>query len=153
MVQIFRKLLCPIDFSPHSLAALEMGMNVARQNDATLYLLSVVPIIPDAGLMTPVPVEPAPGLDEISRAHLEKLARSAIGSLVSYQTMVVAGDPATRILEVANGLGTDLVVMGTHGRTGVKRLVLGSVAEHVVRESRVPVLTVHRGAEAAKAAA
>jgi nucleotide-binding universal stress UspA family protein len=153
MVQMFRKILCPIDFGSHSLAALEMALNLARQNGATLYLLSVVPMIPDNGLMTPVPVEPAPGLEQISRAHLDKLARATIGAIVPYETLVVVGDPGIRVLEAAKSSGADLIVMGTHGRTGVKRLVLGSVAERVVRESSVPVLTVHGGGEAVKAAA
>jgi nucleotide-binding universal stress UspA family protein len=153
MVQMFRKILCPIDFGPHSLAALEMALNLARQNGATLYLLSVVPIVRDTGLMTPVAVEPSPGLEQISRAHLNKLARETIGATVPYETIVIVGDPGTKVLEVAAGTGVDLIVMGTHGRTGVKRLVLGSVAERVVRESPVPVLTVHASAEAVKAAA
>ncbi len=153
MIQVFRKILCPIDFGPHSLAALEMGLNLARQNDATLYLLSVVPIVPDTGLMTPVAVEPSPGLEDISRAHLNKLARETVGAIAPYETIVVVGDPGTRVLDVAAEVGADLIVMGTHGRTGVKRLVLGSVAERVVRESPVPVLTVHAAAEAIKAAA
>ena len=67
-----------------------------------------------------------------------------------YETLVISGDPAERVLETARGLAADLIVMGTHGRKGLSRLVLGSVAERVVRESPVPVLTVRATAAARK---
>jgi len=65
---------------------------------------------------------------------------------------VISGDPAERVLETARGLEADLIVMGTHGRRGLSHLVLGSVAERVVRESLVPVLTTHTTARIRKAA-
>jgi nucleotide-binding universal stress UspA family protein len=62
---------------------------------------------------------------------------------VRYETLVTRGDPAEQVLNAARSLEADLIVMGTHGRKGLSHLVLGSVAERVVRESPVPVLTAH----------
>ncbi len=68
------------------------------------------------------------------------------------ETLVTSGDPAEQVLETARDLDADLIVMGTHGRKGLSHLVLGSVAERVVRESPIPVLTAHSTARVRKAA-
>ena len=65
-----------------------------------------------------------------------------------HEMLVISGDPAEQVLNTARGLDADLIVMGTHGRKGLSHLVLGSVAERVVRESSVPVLTAHSTAHA-----
>jgi nucleotide-binding universal stress UspA family protein len=143
MTQLFRKILCPIDFSEHSLTALGMALDLAQQNDATLYLLNVAPVPAGAAGFQPVPMDSYPYLEKDSTEQLMKLARERIPGTVPYETLVISGDPALRILETAHGLGADLIVMGTHGRKLLSHLVLGSVAERVVRESSVPVLTAH----------
>jgi universal stress protein A len=152
MIQIFRKILCPIDFAEHSSAALDVALKLAQQNDAALYLLSVAAIPAGAAGFQPVPMDPYPSLEKDQREQLIKLARERIPSSVRYETLVISGDPAERVLDAARDLGVDLIVMGTHGRRGLSHLVLGSVAARVVRESPIPVLTTHSTARVRKAA-
>jgi universal stress protein A len=151
MIQLFRKILCPIDFSEHSLAALDVALKVAQQNDAALCLLNVVILPAGAAGFQPVPMEPYPGLEKERQDELVKLARERIPAAVRYETLVVNGDPADTVLRTARDVDADLIVMGTHGRKGLSRLVLGSVAEQVVRESPTPVLTAHSTARVRKA--
>ena len=80
--------------------------------------------------------------EQVVERELETLAKSALDELVAYKTTVVEGHPTVRILERAKQLSTGLIVMGSHGRAGVARLRLGSVAEDVVRSSSCPVLIV-----------
>jgi nucleotide-binding universal stress UspA family protein len=148
MSQLFRKILCPIDFSEHSLVALDVALKMARQNDAALYLLNVAPTPAGAAGFQPVPMDPYPQVEKDRLEQLAKLARERIPAAVRYETLVVSGDPAERVLNAAHELDADLIVMGTHGRKGLSHLVLGSVAERVVRESPVPVLTAHSSARA-----
>ena len=79
---------------------------------------------------------------------MEKLAQEHVPAGVRYETLVLSGDPAERVLDAACDLDADLIVMGTHGRKRLEHLVLGSVAEQVVRESPAPVLTAHSTARA-----
>jgi universal stress protein A len=152
MIQLFRKILCPIDFSEHSLAALDVALKVALQNDAGLYLLNVAPVQAGAVGLQPVPMDPYPFLEKDRQEQLAKLGRDRLPAAVRYETLVVSGDPAEQVLNTARRLGADLIVMGTHGRRLLSHLVLGSVAERVVRESAIPVLTAHAATRAQKAA-
>ncbi|MDO8432617.1 MAG: universal stress protein [Candidatus Binatus sp.] len=152
MTQLFRKILCPIDFAEHSLAALEVALQLAQQNDAALHLLSIAPTPAGAAGFQPVPMEPYPYVEKDMRQQLDNLARERIPPTTRCETHVVSGDPAERVLAAARDLGVDLIVMGTHGRKGLSHLVLGSVAERVVRESPVPVLTTHSTARVRKIA-
>ncbi len=152
MIQLFRKVLCPIDFSEHSLAALDVALRVVEQNDAKLYLLNVAPVPAGAAGFQPVPLDRYPYVEKDRQQQLAKLGREKVPGLVRYETLVVSGDPAEQILDAARSIEADLIVMGTHGRKGLGHLVLGSVAERVVRESPTPVLTAHSKANARKAA-
>ncbi len=152
MIQIFRKVLCPIDFSQHSLAALDVALKVVQQNEAMLFLPSVAPTPAGAAGFQPVPLDPYPYLEKDRQEELAKLAQERIPAAIRYETLVISGDPAEQVLNKARGLDVDLIVMGTHGRRALSRLVLGSVAERVVRESPTPVLTVHSSARVQTAA-
>src|SRR5271167_4407815 len=143
MIQLFRKILCPIDFSDHSMAALDVALKVTQQNEAKLYLLNVAPVPAGAAGFQPVPLDAYPFHEKDRQEELTKLGRERIPAAVRYETLVSSGDPAEQVLNIARGLDIDLIVMGTHGRKGLGHLVLGSVAERVVRESPVPVLTAH----------
>jgi universal stress protein A len=150
MVQLFRKVLCPIDFSDQSVAVLNFALKVTQQNDAKLYLLNVAPMPAGAAGFQPVPMDAYPFHEEDRKQELAELARERIPAAVRCETLVISGDPAARVLETARGLAADLIVMGTYGHRGLSRLILGSVAERVVRESPVPVLTVHATAPVRK---
>lgn len=143
MANIFSKILCPIDFERDSMDALELACALAKQNSATVCLLTVIAVPAMAATaLPPVPIFPDPEYEAETRRRLETLARNKLAG-VPYEVFVASGHAAPEILNLAAERSIDLIVMGTHGRTGVKHLLLGSVAERVVRESPVPVLTIH----------
>ena len=136
-----KRILCCTDFSPPSLAAFEAGCTLAREGRATVTLLHVVdaPLFVPSGVMTAPP--PPPPEDE-KRAAWDKLkAMKPTVPSVKLEYRVELGDIAPAILAVAKEIAADLIVIGTHGRTGVRRLLMGSVAENIVRNAPCPVLT------------
>ena len=125
--------------------ALELACQLAKQNSATVYLLTVIGVPPAAATaLPPVPIalNPDPEFEAECLRRLEAIAREKLAG-VSHEIFVASGNAAPEILNLAAERDIDLIVMGTHGRTGVKHFLLGSVAERVVRESPVPVLTIH----------
>jgi nucleotide-binding universal stress UspA family protein len=148
MAAIFSRILCPIDFERDSMDALELTRELAKQNSATVCLLTVIgEPLAAATELPPVAVDPNPPFEAECRLRLEALAREKLAE-VPHEIFVASGNAAPRILNLATERHIDLIVMGTHGYKGVKRFLLGSVAERVVRESPVPVLTIHpKGAE------
>lgn len=139
MKKLFKNILCPVDFDDNSTALLELAGDLAEAPEAQIHLLHVVqpPVfVPEAGIALDVVPD-----EHSSRTKLEELAARHIGNKARYNVLAKTGDPAHVILGAINELGVDSVVMATHGRKGVTRLLLGSVAERVVRESPRPVLT------------
>lgn len=137
---MFRRILCPIDFDPNSSNALDVACKLARQNDGTLYVLQVVPV-PAVAVGQPLAIEPIEGAQRETRIRLERVIGERLRPGTD-QILVVNGDPAGEILRVADEIKPDLIVMATHGRTGLSHFFLGSVAERVVREATCPVLTI-----------
>ncbi|HEU4384306.1 MAG TPA: universal stress protein [Anaeromyxobacteraceae bacterium] len=137
------KICCPIDFSETSRVALEEAAELSRRYEGELALLHVFePPAATADLM----VSPPDVLDQTAKELERKLDlwRSEAerrGARV-VRTLVVTGAAATEVVRFARDGGYDLVVMGTHGRRGLRHLVLGSVAERVVREAPCAVLVV-----------
>jgi universal stress protein A len=139
MSKTFNRILCPIGFDRNSVAALKFAHELADTDKSMLLLLHVV----SAPMMEPVMLEPNPVVSEgIAERELEKLVQQHLPSNTSYRIMTRRGDPASVIVTVAEELDVDLIVMPTHGHKGVERMILGSVAERVVREARWPVLTI-----------
>lgn len=139
-----RKILIPIDFSEASRRAMRYGLEFARDlgAEATLLHAYALPnaVLPDGSVILADAQLLASVVDEVDRLMRSALEEAALfDAPVSSQT--VQGDAAKEIVRVADEGGYDLIVMGTHGRTGVRRLVMGSVAEKVVRTSNVPVIT------------
>jgi nucleotide-binding universal stress UspA family protein len=135
-----KKILCPVDFDPESIAAMNFGWRLAQEYKAALTLLRVVrvPFEPSE-----VPVEPVmTEWEQNGRAQLLKIAAENLGAKVRFEMVVRRGDPASEILEVEKQLRPDLIVMAKHEQTGLSHLAFGSVAERTVRESTVPVLTI-----------
>ena len=126
-----RKILFPTDFSPASESAGRTAVDFARHFGARLHVLHVVPPVTDP--------TPAPG------TMVDVVAR--LGSGLPVVSEILSGPPARRIVAYAKRAEIDLIVMGTHGRTGVSHLLLGSVAEAVVRRAPCRVLTVPTGLE------
>jgi nucleotide-binding universal stress UspA family protein len=135
-----RRILVPVTWSEPSNSAFQVAASLACQHDAELVALCVVP---RATMM----YGPAPeSYLEHLRDDLRRLKPSDLKTRVCH--LLVEGDPATAIVEAAGENECDLIVMGTHGRTGLHRLLAGSVAEEVVRKAPCPVLTVKAQATA-----
>lgn len=135
-----KKILCPVEFDPDSIAALKFGWRLAQEYRAAVSLLRVVPVPFEP---SEVPIEPStPEWEQNARAQLAKVAAENLGAKARYKPVVRRGDPASAILEVEKELRPDLIVMASHEQSGLSHLVFGSVAERTVRESIVPVLTV-----------
>jgi universal stress protein A len=148
-VKDIRTILVPVDFSEASRAALSYARDLAQALGARLDLLHVweiPPYIPPEA-MVGVPGQTAQTLSRTAQAHAEQQMQvlateaRAAGALID-QTKLESGDPARTIVEVADSGGYDLIVIGTHGRTGLGHLLMGSVAEKVVRRASCPVLSV-----------
>ncbi len=134
-----RKILAPSDFSTHSGCAFRLARSLARDYGARLIVLHVVSppvVVYGEGAL---PLEP-PGFREQLRKQLVQMLAEEAGVEMDYR--LVDGDAATEILRAAEESKCDLIVMGTHGRTGLHRLLMGSVAEQVLRAASCPVLTV-----------
>lgn len=134
-----RRILVPVDFSGCSRKALEYGRSFARQFNAELVLLHVIDLPVSGGL----PMEPVlPDLEapETVAKDLATWAREAGGP--STKAVIRTGPAWAEIVEAADEGNVDLIVVGTHGRTGLAHLLLGSTAEKVMREAPCPVLVV-----------
>ncbi len=140
----YKRILCPVDLDGNSAAALKEGAILALSCAAKLCVLHVVQINPLVNQGIFEGADPA-GLyetqTELARSQVEQML-STIPPTVQRAVMIEIGEPGDVIIGVQSKLEADLIVMATHGRKGLKHLVLGSVAERVVRESGVPVLTV-----------
>jgi nucleotide-binding universal stress UspA family protein len=137
------RILFPTDFSHTGDAALAMATALARDTGATLIIVHVEepPIAYGGGEMYYGMPEPA--LEEIERMLREVKPQDPE---VKFEHRLISGDPSTAICRLAEEINADLIVMGTHGRTGLSRLLMGSVAEAVVRRAPCPVLTYkHKG--------
>ena len=148
----WKKICCAVDLSEPSWLATELAAELAKESHSQLSLVHVH-------------APPPPAASDVlvsSRAVLEDEEREAVERLeewrrdaerhahVPVRAVVRVGDPATEIVEYADEEGCDLVVVGTHGRGGIPRLVLGSVAERVVRHAHVPVLVARNHARLAR---
>jgi universal stress protein A len=140
MKKLFKKILCPIDFDENSYFALDLACDLAKDGDSTIYLLHVVSVAPvaDSGVL----VEPYAISEHDARAKLERVANEHLGGKVAYEIITRIGNPSALVNQAAAELGVDSIVIATHGRKGIARLLLGSVAEKVVREAPCPVLAV-----------
>lgn len=142
---VAKKILFSTDFSTSGDAALDWATSLARDTGARLLILHVQepPIVYGYGAAYYGVVNP--DLDQ-QREMLEKIVPK--DSSVAYEHHLVEGTPAEAIVRFADRQGVDLIVMGTHGRTGLSRALMGSVAEAVVRHASCPVLTFRQPEEA-----
>jgi nucleotide-binding universal stress UspA family protein len=139
-------ILCPVDFSEVSAHALEQATVVAGWYHAKITVLYVyTPALPTVSESFGVSM-PADKVEPAKIQRLQETARAFAGPAIEAKrevdVVVDIGHPAQQILARASALGADMIVMGTHGASGFERLMLGSVAEKVVRRAGCPVLTV-----------
>jgi nucleotide-binding universal stress UspA family protein len=140
-------ILHPTDFSPGSEYAFRLACSLARDHGARLIVLHVtsVPDLAYKGFGAPgSPLLTEQYLAKV-RQNLEKLQPP--GPQLPCERRLEEGDPASVIIRVAAKTGSNLIVMGTHGQTGLRHLLMGSAAEQVVRKAPCPVLTVGRSPE------
>ncbi|AUX10441.1 universal stress protein UspA [Halalkaliarchaeum desulfuricum] len=140
---MYSRILIPTDGSAEVERAVDHALDLAEAHGATVHALYVVNTASYAGL----PMETAwEGVDELLRSDAEEAVETvrerAEDRSIPVETSIVEGTPSRCIVREAEETGCDLIVMGTHGRGGIDRLLLGSVAEKVVRASSLPVLTV-----------
>lgn len=138
-----KKILVPMDFSDCARKALQYAIPFAKEHNATVTLLHIVPPIYTMGEFGGIEY---PQLQAEMQANghkaLAKLIADDIRDQVPSESLVRLGAPAHEIVETARKLESDLIILSTHGRTGLKHLLLGSVSEHVVRWAPCPVLIV-----------
>jgi universal stress protein A len=140
------RILCPVDFSPESDRAMHYAGELANQLNAELTLvhaLETVDYIVNQGLGY-IPTTFNDDREVWAQDRLDQLAHALSIHYSLPNTQILRGTVHSAISEAAGRLNADLVVMGTHGRTGVGHMLLGSVAEKVVRTCPVPVLTLRR---------
>lgn len=147
---MYRHILVPLDGSELAEVALPHAIAVAKPSNARVTLLQVVPSttartgLGEAGVF--LDAEFWRKLDESrvaeARAYLERVAERLTADGLQVDIVLRKGEPADTVIDVAKELEADLIVMATHGRTGLGRWVLGSVADRVVRASHLPVLLI-----------
>lgn len=140
-----KRILHPSDFSKASRAAFKKAIEMAKMMRATLDLLHVmapVPILGDGYISPKTYDQLLTSATESARRQMERLVKTARAAGVKATSAIVQGVPADSIVRAARAKHADLLVMGTHGRTGFSRFLLGSVASRVVATSPCPVLTV-----------
>ncbi len=138
-----RTFLVATDFSEHAERALAYAVELAAQLDGTIHLVHVVALpsvaVPEVGyangmMMESMTADAQKELDRIVALHRDRVSMAP--------PRLEIGDPRDVIDRVAGAISADLIVMGTHGRRGIRRVLLGSVAESVVRTAPCPVLTI-----------
>jgi nucleotide-binding universal stress UspA family protein len=140
-----KRILVPVDFSEASSAAAYYARSLARAFGASIDVIHVVgysSLASAADMYVPPPQEYLDELDRQARERLERVFTPEDRAVFDTRLLLRRGDPVDEILQYAGEEPIDLIVMGTHGRTGFAHVVLGSVAERVVRKAPCPVLTV-----------
>lgn len=144
----FKRILVPVDYSDNSRLALQYAARIAEEFDASLTIVHVWdrPTYVSDAVLVGHGSNQRP-LGELIRENAERdmqefLASAPLPATVKHETRLLSGDPASALLKHVGSESYDLIVVGTHGRTGFAHLLLGSVAEKLVRHSPIPVLTV-----------
>lgn len=140
----FRTLLVPVDFSRHSGRALGVAIELAREFGAEIHLLHAyeLPVGPALAYGIPLPQDLDEEMRDAAARRLEKALHRVEEAGLRGETHLVQSTPAEAIAQLARELPADLIVMGTRGLAGLKHVLLGSVAERVLRLAPCPVLTV-----------
>ena len=140
----FETVLVPIDFSPHSTKALKVAIGLAKTFSAKVHLLHAY-YLPVSITMLDAVVIPQEFWDSVRDASARKLEKSyqtVTGEGIQCESHLIAQAPSAAIVDKAEQIGADLIVMGTRGLSGLKHVLLGSVAERTVRAAPCPVMTV-----------
>ena len=140
-----KKILLPTDFSEGSVAVIPYVLSLAKKYDANIDILHVIHEFID---MTDFYVPHISydvmeeGMETAARENMQKFCSEHFEGKVDFKVHTRKGTPFLEIINAARELDTDLIVMGTHGRTGIDHILFGGTAEKVVRKSPVPVMTI-----------
>jgi universal stress protein A len=138
------KILVPIDFSDYSLKALDYAIEFAQAFNAELFLIYVIePMVYPADFsMGQIAIpEITDDINLKAESDLDNLIKEKIGEKIKAQKIIKTGRPFLEIIETASEIDADLIIIATHGLTGMEHLLFGSTAEKVVRKAPCPVLT------------
>jgi len=143
-VNRFSKILCAVDFDINCAPLIGLAHILCANSNAELHLLHVARV-PAADQDVPLPLPHDPWWEKQAREQLSGLASKVLNGSIAYELHVSSGVPERDIVHFADKLSADLIVIGTHGRTGISHLVLGSVAEEVIRKANCAVITLKSG--------
>ncbi|GJC31236.1 universal stress protein [Acinetobacter sp. KAM398] len=143
----YKHLLVPVDESPMSYAAAEQALSLAKDLNCPVTIMSVIAVDPFVGVdfykVAPAITDYFMQAEQNAQNRLAEIQQSFSREGISVDTKIIRGVAASEgIVQIANEIGADLIIMGSHGRTGVKKMMLGSVAQNVLTQSPVPVLVV-----------
>ncbi len=143
----YKHLLVPVDESPISYAAAEQALSLAKDLNCPVTIMSVIAVDPFVGVdfykVAPAITDYFMQAEQNAQNRLAEIQQSFSREGISVDTKIIRGVAASEgIVQIANEIGADLIIMGSHGRTGVKKMMLGSVAQNVLTQSPVPVLIV-----------
>ena len=143
----YKQILVPVDESPISYSAVEHALALAKSQDAHVTVVSVVAVDPFVGVdfyaIAPAITEYFMQAEKSAQLRLEDIKQSFIRDGIEVDTRLVHGvSPTEGILQIADELNVDLIIMGSHGRTGLKKAMLGSVAQNILTQCPIPVLIV-----------
>jgi nucleotide-binding universal stress UspA family protein len=143
-VDMFKKIVCPVDFSEFTDGIIKYAVSLAKKYDAELHLFHVIPNLnyftPYESFLTPenlVLIEK--NIEKEVQKDFEKIIK---GIDISAKKVIKTGVTFVEIIDYIKEENIDLVVMGTHGRSGIEHILIGSVAEKIIRKSPCPVLTI-----------
>ncbi|WP_446892972.1 universal stress protein [Acinetobacter sp. NS4_7] len=143
----YKHLLVPVDESPMSYAAAEQALSLAKDLNCPVTIMSVIAVDPFVGVdfykVAPAITDYFMQAEQNAQNRLAEIQQSFSREGISVDTKIIRGVAASEgIVQIADEIGADLIIMGSHGRTGVKKMLLGSVAQNVLTQSPVPVLIV-----------
>ena len=138
----FERIIVPVDFSEHAWLATAHAKELAQLFNATVHLVHAMEVLPPVGFADFPPVIPDEGMQADAQKALEDLYGESGGPAGRVEYHVEMGHPSIEVLSAAKKLDADLMVISTHGRTGLKRMLMGSVAEKMVQQAPCPVFVV-----------
>jgi universal stress protein A len=141
---MFKKILCPVDFSQFTQEVVNYALDLAKKYGAVVHIMHVVPnmtyFTPYESFLTP---ENLIAIEKNIQDEVERnFAKLLKNDTVPTKTVIKTGVPFVEIIDYAKSESIDLIVMGTHGHTGLEHILIGNVAEKVVRKSPCPVMTI-----------
>lgn len=152
---MFKKILVPVDGSDPSNAAIQLALHLAKEQNGQITFVHAIELNKLVAMAGPAPIDPSLAVEaacDVGRIVLEDAKREADRAGIQCSCEQPEDDCVNSVLALAKQQRADLIVIGSHGRSGVPRLVLGSVSEGILRRSPIPVLVCHAPRAAAKPA-